>query len=285
MFTGMEMTMCPNLAVSAEVMHHVAQVESGSNPFAIGVVGGQLVRQPKTLDEALATVRMLEAAGYNYSLGIAQVNRANLGRYGLDTYTKAFDPCANVAAGAEILAECYGRSGQDWGKAFSCYYSGNFVTGYRDGYVQKVYASIKAESQPAPPARAQAIPLRSASGTQKSESLALTPARDGSAHRVAIRSIALDSAASLLVAGIAQSTSKPAEEARPSPPASDTAPVGPIEAAGATESTIFKPVVRGPGEPVAPAAPVKPPESVTTATTASDQADLRTETQDAAFVF
>src|SRR5690606_37330316 len=42
---------------------------------------------------------------------------------------------------SRILAECYSRSRADWGKAFSCYYSGNFTTGYRHGYVQKVFAS------------------------------------------------------------------------------------------------------------------------------------------------
>ena len=141
MLAGFDMSMCPNLAVSAEVMQHVVQVESGANPFAIGVVGGQLVRQPANFDEAVATVKMLDAQGYDYSLGVAQVNRRNLQRYGLDTYAKAFDPCGNLQAGATILAECYGRSGQDWGKAFSCYYSGNFTTGYRHGYVQNVFAS------------------------------------------------------------------------------------------------------------------------------------------------
>jgi type IV secretion system protein VirB1 len=47
-----------------------------------------------------------------------------------------------MQAGSRILADCYSRSGGDWGKSFSCYYSGNFVTGYRHGYVQKIYASM-----------------------------------------------------------------------------------------------------------------------------------------------
>ncbi|SOD56792.1 type IV secretion system protein VirB1 [Pseudoxanthomonas wuyuanensis] len=142
MLPGMELMGCNGLSVPGEVMHHVVKVESSYNRFAIGVVGGRLVRQPKTLPEALATVRMLESKGYNFSLGLAQVNRYNLSKYGLDSYEKAFDVCPNLQAGSRILAECYGRSGGDWGKSFSCYYSGNFVTGYRHGYVQKVYASI-----------------------------------------------------------------------------------------------------------------------------------------------
>lgn len=141
MLPGIEMMACADLAVPAEVMHRVAKVESSFNPFAIGVVGGRLARQPRSLGEALSTARMLEQEGYNFSLGIAQVNRYNLDKQGLDTYEKAFDICPNVQAGSRILAECYGRSGQDWGKAFSCYYSGNFTTGFRHGYVQKVVAS------------------------------------------------------------------------------------------------------------------------------------------------
>ncbi|WP_305804842.1 transglycosylase SLT domain-containing protein [Stenotrophomonas sp. YIM B06876] len=145
MLPGIEMLACPEMAVSMDVMRHVVNVESSRNPYAIGVVGGTLARQPRQLDEALATVRMLEEKGYNFSIGLAQVNRYNLARYGLDSYEKAFQQCPNLQAGSRILAECYGRSGNDWGKSFSCYYSGNFTTGFRHGYVQKVFASIAGE--------------------------------------------------------------------------------------------------------------------------------------------
>ncbi|WP_428986887.1 lytic transglycosylase domain-containing protein [Stenotrophomonas lactitubi] len=147
MLPGLEIMACPEMAVSMDVMQHVINVESSSNPYAIGVVGGALVRQPKALDEALATVRMLEENGYNFSIGLAQVNRYNLAKYGLDSYEKAFQQCPNLQAGSRILAECYKRSGKDWGKSFSCYYSGNFETGFRHGYVQKVYDSIRRGQQ------------------------------------------------------------------------------------------------------------------------------------------
>lgn len=141
MLPGMELMGCTDLAVPPAIMQHVVRVESSFNPYAIGVVGGRLARQPRNLPEALSTVHMLEREGYNFSLGLAQVNRHNLARQGLDTYEKAFEVCHNLRAGARILAECHGRAGGDWGKAFSCYYSGNFVTGFRHGYVQKVFAS------------------------------------------------------------------------------------------------------------------------------------------------
>lgn len=157
MLPGIELMSCPSLAVPHEVMHHVVSVESSYNPYAIGVVGGRLVRQPRNLSEALATVRMLEGKGYNFSLGLAQVNRYNLAKYGLDSYEKAFEACPNLQAGSRILAECYGRSSGDWGKSFSCYYSGNFVTGFRHGYVQKVYASMGAKPAAADDGQAIAV--------------------------------------------------------------------------------------------------------------------------------
>lgn len=157
MLPDMDVMNCQHLAVPIAVMQHVVDVESSGNPYAIGVVGGRLVRQPVNLPEALATARMLERRGYNFSLGLAQVNRHNLPRYGL-TYEKAFQVCPNLQAGARILADCQARSGNDWGKAFSCYYSGNFVTGFRDGYVQKVFASMRAAGDPMPaPRSANAI--------------------------------------------------------------------------------------------------------------------------------
>ena len=144
----MELMNCPSLAVPDDVMQHVVHVESSHNPYAIGVVGGKLARQPRNLAEALATARMLEGRGFNFSVGLAQINRYNLARYGLDSYERAFQACPNLQAGSRILAECYGRSGGSWGKSFSCYYSGNFTTGYRHGYVQKIYASMRSAAKP-----------------------------------------------------------------------------------------------------------------------------------------
>jgi len=154
----MDVTNCRNLAVPMGVMQHVVRVESSFNRYAIGVVGGRLVRQPVNLPEALATARMLRERGFNFSLGLAQVNRYNLGKYGL-SLESAFQACPNLQAGARILSECLARSGHDWGKSLSCYYSGNFVTGFRQGYVQKVFASMQAAAVKLPTPVVHAIPL------------------------------------------------------------------------------------------------------------------------------
>ncbi|WP_184439352.1 lytic transglycosylase domain-containing protein [Xanthomonas cannabis] len=139
----MELMGCTGLAVPGEVMQHVVRVESSRNPYAIGVVGGRLVREPRGLEEAVATAKMLEQRGFNFSLGLGQVNRYNLQKYGLTSYEMAFAKCPNLVAASKILAECHSRSGANWGKSFSCYYSGNFETGFKHGYVQKIYASIR----------------------------------------------------------------------------------------------------------------------------------------------
>lgn len=135
---------CGELEVPQRVMAAIVQVESGGNPFAIGVVGDSLVRQPRHLQEAMATVKMLESSGKNYSLGVAQVNKKNFSHYGIKTLEDAFDYCTSIKVGARILSECFERSQNDWKKAFSCYYSGNFVTGFKEGYVEKVNNALNA---------------------------------------------------------------------------------------------------------------------------------------------
>lgn len=206
MVPGMEMMGCQNLAVPAEVMEHVINVESSRNPYAIGVVGGQLVRQPKNLPEAVATVRMLEQSGYNYSLGVAQVNRANLGKYGLDSYEKAFEYCPNLTAGSKILAQCYASAGKDWGKAFSCYYSGNFTTGYQDGYVQRIFNSMAKSGMiagvSAIPLQANRTPVRVVS-IGKGVTGVTT---DSPASRIAMRQVVDAAAASVIGPAVASAT-------------------------------------------------------------------------------
>lgn len=299
MFTGMEMMACQKLAVPAEIMHHIIDVESGFNPYAIGVVGGQLVRQPKNLGEALATVQMLDAKGYNFSVGLTQVNRVNLGKYGLDSYEKAFDTCPNLSVGARILAECYASSGGDWGKSFSCYYSGNFVTGYRDGYVQKIYASM---GQGTKVNSTAAIPLQMTVGqsttypTSSGVAVAIPSAPDSAAYRVAIRSVVLDTATSLatapLIKALTPAIAPPPEGAaiqQPSTPA--TTAIATAVPPSALTSDVFEPQVHGPEDqvqsPASNTATASSPQMAASAISpkAVDQADLRQGSSDNAFVF
>lgn len=132
--------------VAPDTAHALIQVESGGNPFAIGVVGGELVRQPQNRAEAVATARALEEGGRNYSVGLAQINKKNFASYGL-TIESAFEVCPNLTAMQGILSECFERANKTKPEqealrnAFSCYYSGNFVAGHKLGYVGRVLAA------------------------------------------------------------------------------------------------------------------------------------------------
>lgn len=149
---GMLMRQCaPN--VDPQTMEALVGVESGFNPYAIGIVGGALKRQPTSLPEARKAVNYLVRSGRNFSVGLGQINRHNFAKYGLDSET-AFDPCKNLKTAGLILADCYARAKRrqpDDQKALrdalSCYYSGNFKTGYRHGYVQRVIAFQSTSSQ------------------------------------------------------------------------------------------------------------------------------------------
>ncbi|XHS77088.1 lytic transglycosylase domain-containing protein [Burkholderiaceae bacterium UC74_6] len=125
----------------------LVSVESSFNPWAIGVVGGALERQPRNRAEALATARALSTAGWNFSVGLSQINVRNFARLSL-SLEQAFEPCANLSAMQTVLVDCFkqarpppsppGMSQTTLRQALSCYYGGDFVTGFRQGYVRKV---------------------------------------------------------------------------------------------------------------------------------------------------
>ncbi|WP_153141898.1 lytic transglycosylase domain-containing protein [Paraburkholderia agricolaris] len=147
--------------VSPVTMAAIVRTESGFNPYAIGVMNGRLVRQPASLNEAVATAHALSSAGWNFSVGLAQVNLENWYAYGLNERS-AFDPCRNLAAGAAILQGCFEsarRAQTDTGAnsqsalhaSLSCYASGNFSRGYRTGYVQRVVNNARISALPSAP--------------------------------------------------------------------------------------------------------------------------------------
>lgn len=160
---GVLVAQCAPL-VAPVTAHAVITVESAGDPHAIGVVGGRLVRQPRSRAEALATVKSLETQGMNYSVGLGQINRGNFARLGLTPET-AFEPCANLRAMQVILGECFERAGRvsegeqlALKRALSCYYSGNFNTGFEQGYVQRVVQVVRSMQAVAPKNQAPTAP-------------------------------------------------------------------------------------------------------------------------------
>jgi type IV secretion system protein VirB1 len=134
--------------VASETLLAVARAETGLNPYAVGVNrGAPLRRSPESLPEAVAVARRRLAAGENLDLGLAQINSANLRRLGL-TVEAAFDPCRNLAAAGQVLAEAYGVARMRTSApqlalraALSLYNTGDQARGLRNGYVSRVVAA------------------------------------------------------------------------------------------------------------------------------------------------
>ena len=105
---------------------------------------------------AVAAANKLHREGRNFSMGLMQINKKNLAHFGLN-YETVFHPCKNVATGAAILQECFKRAGgatqAHLQKAFSCYYSGNFGTGFKADfkgqppYVVKILNAARENNQ------------------------------------------------------------------------------------------------------------------------------------------
>ncbi|REE06539.1 type IV secretion system protein VirB1 [Paraburkholderia sp. BL27I4N3] len=189
-FNSLAQQCAPN--VHPTTLQAVVRTESGFNPYAIGVVGGHLVRQPHDRPEAVATAKALQAQGINFSMGLGQVNKANLARYGL-TYETAFDPCENLRAGSAILSDCYQRAAAAKGQgitalraAISCYYSGNFTRGETadaggTSYVQRVVANAQVAAGPTNVVPAIPVVMDSQSG--KPAHAAAPDTKTSAAHR------------------------------------------------------------------------------------------------------
>lgn len=159
---------CPHIGPAAW-MQAIVRVESGGNPLAINVNGSQrLARQPRSMPEAVATARWLQANGYNFDAGIAQINVANFSRFGLTADT-AFDVCRNLQAAGRLFNADYAvayrqthNAVQAVQDALSMYNTGNKSRGYTNGYVHRVIVAAttgtqspiplqKKESNPIPP--------------------------------------------------------------------------------------------------------------------------------------
>lgn len=160
-------------SVHPTTMRAVVRVESQLNPYAIGVNGGrQLVRMPANKAEAVATAKSLEEQGFDFDVGLAQINRRNLAKFGV-SYEAAFEPCENLRVGASILTDCYQRASvrfngeqQALQAAFSCYNTGRFDRGFvprsagQLSYVDKVLNAAAPGARAKPAQRPVSTPRR-----------------------------------------------------------------------------------------------------------------------------
>lgn len=136
-------------AENQPTLKKVIQHESGGYQFAVGINSKriQLTRTPKNEDEAYRLVRWLEKKGVSFDLGYGQINSANLAKLGYtgENLRKAFDACENIKMSDLYYSDCLERSNGDIDKALSCYNTGDFQSGFNNGYVAKVN-SVKDEN-------------------------------------------------------------------------------------------------------------------------------------------
>lgn len=189
--------------VAPATLQAITRTESAFNPYAIGVVGGS-VKQPTNFADAVKTAKELHEAGKNFSMGLAQINRYNLAKYGLN-YETVFDPCLNLKTGADILTECFSRAPSNDNqealqKALSCYYSGNFRTGFtqdlkgQPSYVERIVnnalrntpnQTIRVATEEKAPSPTQAVPAIDTTAPIASVSVRRATKKPAQAQRVA----------------------------------------------------------------------------------------------------
>jgi len=135
-------------AVSPDVLVSVAYTKSGLDPFAIHDNATGAMLHPKSRQDAAAIARHLIAAGHRPDLGLMQINApANLMRTGL-TAVAAFDPCASIRVGAQVLLDAYAGGATTLAQraavlqALSAYNTGSQTAGLQT-YVPAVLASAQ----------------------------------------------------------------------------------------------------------------------------------------------
>jgi len=111
--------------VTWNLLHKIADKESGLNPLAIHDNTTGKSYSPPSRDQAVTLSTQLISAGHSVDSGLMQINSANLDRLDL-SIDAAFDPCHSIEAGAKILS------------LISTYNTGNDRGGFKNGYVRKV---------------------------------------------------------------------------------------------------------------------------------------------------
>lgn len=153
--------------VHASTLVALVRQESGFDPLVIHVNGkpGRRIR-PKSWGEAIKEARKLLDQGASFDAGYGQINNANWSRLGI-TPENVFDPCINLRAAQRVLVECYAGAGRNHGgpaalyAALSCYNTGDYTSGLRNGYVRNVLAGagLEVPALPGPPSDPKATPL------------------------------------------------------------------------------------------------------------------------------
>ena len=135
--------------VAPTTMRAIIKTESHGNVLAIALNHGKhLLYAPKTLAQANAWVDYLEEHNYDFDIGLAQINIKNVHKYGYKAHDM-LDPCKNLSLAGTILGENYKNakigskdSQEALYKAISAYNTGNYHSGFNNGYVYKVVHNV-----------------------------------------------------------------------------------------------------------------------------------------------
>ena len=127
---------CVDANFRAEI-RAIIQVESSGNANAIALIGGgRMLVQPTNEEQAKKTLLLLDDLGIHYAAGIAQINRVNFNKYGVE-HNNVFNVCKNLQVAQSILNNCRILATQKFDNfnfirqaSWSCYYSGNFKEGF-----------------------------------------------------------------------------------------------------------------------------------------------------------
>lgn len=167
---GMIMECAPNVA--PVTIQRIIQVESRGNPIAINVndklengidENGKSIRRRvkftypikvNTKEDAVIVAYAALDAGHTVDLGYMQVNSTNLKPLGYSV-EEMFEPCKNIAAGSRVLSTFYASAYKQFSDeqtalkaALSAYNTGNFKSGFTNGYVGRYGLSENLELIP-----------------------------------------------------------------------------------------------------------------------------------------
>lgn len=137
---------CSDPYAHSSVIKAIVKVESGGDPWAINInkKGVRLLAKPKTREQAQAWINWFVKNSYNIDIGIAQINIKNIQKMKLNP-SDLLDPCLNLKVAGQILLSNYKNSAKQAKNsddavrlAISAYNTGNFRSGFDNGYVNKV---------------------------------------------------------------------------------------------------------------------------------------------------
>lgn len=130
--------------VSSNTLMAIIGHESGGNPWALGVNGAYRFQKPVDYASAVAEAKRLIAKGASIDMGLMQINSRTMASLGL-TVEQLYDPCSNVYAGGVVLTRNYVKATEQFGDpqsallaALSAYNTGNFRSGFKNGYVRLI---------------------------------------------------------------------------------------------------------------------------------------------------